>query len=262
MQLRHFVKQAIKTSESIEAAIEKVAQGLVDGSCSHSKRFETLDDAMSYAMKAVVKHYSMGSKLLTPEMRQSQFVIHAIEASDSNEAAIEKVAQGLVDGSCPHSKRFEALEDAKSYAKKAVVKTRAELKMTADPLNSITRQSQFVIRAIITSESIRAAVEKVTQGLVDGSCPHSRRFETPKDAKRYARAVVKNYAVGNQVMIAIMRQNFVIQAIKTSESNEAAVEKVAQGLIYGSCPHSKHYETLEESMSYAKCLVKNYSPNS
>jgi hypothetical protein len=54
-------------------------------------------------------------------MRQSEFVIKAIQENTSTEAAVEQVAAGLRDGTCPHSKTFDDEKEAIKYAK-AVVK--------------------------------------------------------------------------------------------------------------------------------------------
>jgi hypothetical protein len=62
------------------------------------------------------------------------------------------------------------------------------------------RQSEFVVNAIQNNDSIEAAVEQVASGLLDGTCPHSKRFEDEKDAIKYAKAVVKNYSKKSKLL--------------------------------------------------------------
>jgi hypothetical protein len=58
-------------------------------------------------------------------MRQSEFVINAIQNTTSIEAAVEQVAAGLRSGECPCGKTLEDEKDIIQYAK-AVVKNYAK----------------------------------------------------------------------------------------------------------------------------------------
>jgi hypothetical protein len=53
-------------------------------------------------------------------MRQSEFVVKAIQESNSTEAAVEQVAAGLRDGTCPRIKPINEEGDYLKYAKALV----------------------------------------------------------------------------------------------------------------------------------------------
>jgi hypothetical protein len=53
-------------------------------------------------------------------MRQSEFVIKAIQENTSTEAAVEQVAAGLRDGTCPRSKPITDESEYVKYAKALV----------------------------------------------------------------------------------------------------------------------------------------------
>jgi hypothetical protein len=53
-------------------------------------------------------------------MRQSEFVVNAIQNTTSTEAAVEQVAAGLRDGTCPRIKPLEGEKEILKYAKALV----------------------------------------------------------------------------------------------------------------------------------------------